>query len=73
MLRMYVIDMLTRWEDFLHLEEFAYNNSYQASINMIPFETLYGRKFHTPLIWSQLEDKLILKPDAFKRWKELWR
>jgi len=26
MLRMYMMDKLTKWEDYLHLVEFAYNN-----------------------------------------------
>jgi hypothetical protein len=29
--------------------EFSYNNNYQASLKMLPFETLYGRKCWTPL------------------------
>jgi hypothetical protein len=44
MLRMYVMDKPSKWEDYLHLVEFAYNNGYQASLKMIPFEELYGRK-----------------------------
>ena len=31
------------WDTHLALMEFAYNNSYQASIEMAPFEALYGR------------------------------
>ena len=49
MLRMYVMDRPSKWEDCLHLAEFAYNNSHQSSIKMSPFEALYGRKCHTPL------------------------
>ena len=30
MLRMYVMDRPSKWEDYLHLAEFAYNNSYQS-------------------------------------------
>jgi hypothetical protein len=44
MLRMYVIDKPSKWEDYLHLVEFSYNNGYQASLKMIPFEAIYGRK-----------------------------
>ena len=64
MLRMYVMDRPSKWEEYLHLAEFAYNNSYQSSIKMSPFEALYGRKCRTPLSWSQPEDKLMLGPDA---------
>jgi hypothetical protein len=44
MLRMYLMDKPSKWEDYLHLVEFAYNNGYQASLKMSPFESLYGRK-----------------------------
>ena len=43
MLRACVLDLRGSWEDHLPLVEFAYNNSYQASIEMAPFEALYGR------------------------------
>jgi hypothetical protein len=38
MLRMYVIDKQYKWEDYLHLVQFSYNNGYQASLKMGPFE-----------------------------------
>jgi hypothetical protein len=44
MLRMYVMDRPSKWEDYLHLVEFSYKNGYKTSLNMIPFEALYGRK-----------------------------
>jgi transposase InsO family protein len=40
MLRMYVMDKSYKWEDYLHLVEFAYNNGYQDSLRMIPFKAL---------------------------------
>jgi transposase InsO family protein len=44
MLRIYVMDKPSKWEDYIHLVEFEYNNGYQSSLRMIPFEALYGRK-----------------------------
>ena len=35
------------WEQSLQNAEFSYNNSYQASLGMSPFEALYGRKCRT--------------------------
>ena len=49
MLRACVLDFHGTWEDHLSLVEFAYNNSYQASIQMAPFEALYGRPCKSPL------------------------
>jgi hypothetical protein len=40
MLRMHVMDKTSKWEDYLHLVDFSYNNGYQASLKMIPFEDL---------------------------------
>ena len=44
MLRAYALDFGGRWDEHLYLVEFAYNNSYQATIQMAPFEALYGWK-----------------------------
>ena len=32
MIHMYVMDKPTKWEDYLHLVEFSYNNGYQESL-----------------------------------------
>ena len=44
MLRAYVMQQPTLWEEYLHLVEFAYNNGYHTSTQLSPFEVLYGRK-----------------------------
>ena len=44
MLCMYVMDKPTKWEDYLHLVEFSYNNGQQVSLGMSPYEALYGRR-----------------------------
>ena len=40
MLRACALDLKGSWEEHLPLVEFAYNNSYQASIQMEPYEVL---------------------------------
>ena len=42
---------------WLLLAEFSYNNSYQESIKMAPFEALYGRNCRTPLNWVEPEER----------------
>ncbi|GAU37353.1 hypothetical protein TSUD_395350 [Trifolium subterraneum] len=54
------------WSKHLHLVEFAYNNSYHASIGMAPYEALYGRKCRTPLCWTEVGDKGVLGPDIIQ-------
>ena len=49
MLRACVLTSATSWDDCLALAEFSYNNSYQESIKMAPFEVVYGRRCRTPL------------------------
>jgi hypothetical protein len=44
MLRAYVISFSKNWEKCLPFAEFSYNNSFQSSLGMAPFEALYGRK-----------------------------
>jgi transposase InsO family protein len=41
--RMYVRTKPNKWEDYLHLVEFAYNNGYQTSVKLSPFKVLYDR------------------------------
>ncbi|MVG17104.1 transposase, partial [Aeromonas jandaei] len=53
MLRACVLTFADTWDDCLPLAEFSYNNSYQESIKMAPFEALYGRRCRTPLSWSE--------------------
>ena len=43
MLQACVLNLKGSWEEHLPLVEFAYNNSYQTSIQMAPYEALYGR------------------------------
>jgi hypothetical protein len=66
MLRMYVMDKPSKWKDYLHLVEFVYNNGYQASLKMSPFEALYGRKCNTPVSWDNPADRVVLGPEFLK-------
>ncbi|XP_073064026.1 uncharacterized protein [Primulina eburnea] len=54
------------WQDLLPLVEFSYNNSYQVSFGMSPFEALYGRKCRSPLCWDDLSEAPILGPDMIR-------
>lgn len=70
MLRMYVMQQPTKWEKYLHLIEFSYNNKYHESLRMSPFEVLYERKCRVPINWYNLEDKLVLRPDMLAEIKK---
>ena len=47
----------------LPLMEFSYNNSYQSSIEMAPYEALYGRKCRPPLCWDEVGERKLLGPE----------
>jgi hypothetical protein len=51
------------WDKNLPWAEFSYNNSYQESLKMTPFEVLYGRRCRTPLNWIELGEKVIFSSD----------
>ena len=57
MLRACVISSKGSWERWLPLAEFSYNNIYQESIKMAPFEALYGQKCRTPLNWVEPRER----------------
>ena len=57
MLRACVLDFKGFWVKYLPLVEFAYNNSFQASIGMAPYEALCGRKCRTPICWNEVGER----------------
>ena len=70
MLRACVISFGKKWEESLPYAEFSYNNSYQASLKMAPFEVLYGRKCRTPLNWSETGERPLFGPDIIQHAEE---
>ena len=60
MLRACMIEFKGSWDTHLSLMEFAYNNSYQSSIRMAPFEALYGRKCRTPVCWDEVGERRLI-------------
>ena len=66
MLRACVLDHKGSWEEHLPLVEFTYNNSYQASIQMAPYEALYGRLCRSPLCWIEVGESSITGPDLIR-------
>ena len=63
MLRACVIEFKGNWDTHLSLMEFSYNNSYQSSIGMAPFEALYGPKCRTPVCWDEVGEMRLIGPE----------
>ena len=70
MLRSCVIDYEGSWDRHIPLVEFVYNNSFQSSIGMAPYEPLYRRKCRTPLCLTELGEKKIIGPDLIHETEE---
>jgi len=70
MLRACALTYSQKWDESLPLAEFAYNNSYQESIRMAPFEALYGRRCRTPLNWSEAGERNVFGPDMVSEAEE---
>jgi hypothetical protein len=70
MLKMYVMDHPSKWEDYIHLVKFSYNNGYQISLKMSLFEALYGRKCNTPVSWDNPTDMAVIGPYLLKEMEE---
>ena len=58
------------WDRYIPLMEFAYNNSYQASIGIAPYKTLYGRGCRTLVCWTELNEHKVISPDIVKDTEE---
>ncbi|KAA3487359.1 reverse transcriptase [Gossypium australe] len=59
MFRCCVLEFEGSWEKYLPLVEFAYNNNFQSSIKMAPYEAFYGHRCRTLLYWTELNEKQI--------------
>ncbi|GJS07299.1 putative reverse transcriptase domain-containing protein [Tanacetum coccineum] len=51
------------WDIHLSLAEFSYNNSYHLSIRCAPFESLYGRKCRSPVLWAEIRESRLIRPE----------
>nr|prf retrotransposon del1-46 [Lilium henryi] len=67
MLRSCSLDFKGNWEEHLPLVEFAYNNSYQSSIGMAPFEALYGRPCRSPTCWAEIGEHHLIRPELIQQ------
>jgi hypothetical protein len=70
MLRACALQYGRSWDKSLPYVEFSYNNSYQESLKMAPFEMLYGRRCRTPLFWSEIEERKVFGPGILQETEE---
>ncbi|GJX88371.1 putative nucleotidyltransferase, ribonuclease H, partial [Tanacetum coccineum] len=63
MLRSFALDWTGNWDEYLRLVEFAYNNSWHASIKGAPFKLLYGRNCRALICWNEVREQVIKGPE----------
>jgi transposase InsO family protein len=66
MLRACALQYGRSWDKSLPYAEFSYNNSYQESLKMTPFEMLYGRRCQTLLVWNDTRERKVFGPDILQ-------
>ena len=66
MLRACVLNHKGSWEEHLPLVEFAYNNTYQVSIQMAPYKDLYGRPCRSSICWIEVGESSITGPNLIR-------
>jgi hypothetical protein len=70
MLRACALKHGASWDKSLPCAEFSYNNSYQSSLKMSPFEALYGRKCRTSLYWDRTRERQFFGPELIQEVEE---
>ena len=65
-MRASALDFNGNWDKQVPLMEFANNNSYQSSLDMAPFQALYGRNCRTPICWEEVGERKLLGPKLFQ-------
>ena len=64
MLRAFVIDFKSSWDDHLPLIEFGYNNNYCFIIQMDPYEALYRRRYRSLVCSFEVGEAALIGPDS---------
>ena len=60
------MDLAGSWDEHLPLVEFTYNNSYHSSIEIAPYEALYGRKCRSPFCWNEIGERELTGPEIIQ-------
>ncbi|GJY85016.1 putative reverse transcriptase domain-containing protein [Tanacetum coccineum] len=54
----------------MNMIEFSYNNSYHASIKVVQFKALYGRKCRSPICWAEVGEVQLTGPEIVQETTE---
>ena len=63
MLRLCIIYFKQNWEKHLPFVEFDYNNSFHSSVSTAPYDSLYGRRYRSPIGWFKVGETSFPGPE----------
>ncbi|GKF46673.1 putative reverse transcriptase domain-containing protein [Tanacetum coccineum] len=66
MLRACVLNFEVSWDVHLPLVKFSYNNSYHSSVRCAPFKALYSRKCRLLIMWAEVREGKLIRPELEK-------
>jgi hypothetical protein len=66
MLRAHALQYGRSWDKSLPYVEFSYNNNYQASLKMAPFEMLYRKRCRTLIFWNETGECQVFGPNIIQ-------
>lgn len=56
-----------KFDDYSSVVEFSYNNRYQFSFGMTPYEAPYGRRCRTPIFWDEIGVRKMLDRELVEK------
>ena len=65
-----MLDWKGEWDSHTGLAEFAYNNSYHASIGMAPYEALYRKPCRSPVYWDEVGERMLDSPIVLQHYTQ---
>ena len=60
------MDFTGSWDTKLHSMELSYNNSFQTTIGMAPFEALYWKRCRSSLCWDEVGERELVGPELVR-------
>ncbi|KAL4021234.1 hypothetical protein IC575_020026 [Cucumis melo] len=70
MLRACALEFPSSLDSHLHLMEFAYNNSFQATIGIAPLEALYDKCCRSLVCWGKVGEQRLMAPELVQSTNE---
>ncbi|GKC66696.1 putative reverse transcriptase domain-containing protein [Tanacetum coccineum] len=64
------LDMSMAYHPQTDGQKFSYNNSFHSSVRCTPFEALYGRKCRSLIMWAEVREGQLIRPELVQETNE---